>query len=562
MGGRQRSGRPTQHGGRDPIPDEGLALAREAYERGEWSEAHVRLTTLDQCGSLTADDLGRLSILAYLLGRDDECIDLLVRAYHEHLNNGVDAEAARCACWLGYLLTDQGKAAGGAAWFARGQALIDDGDLDCSALGFLQAATGFAAFAAGEYSAAVVAFDEASTIAARFGDRDLTTLVGLGFGHSLVKEGERARGVAVLDEVMVAVTAGEVSPIMNGLAYCAVIDVCQEIFDLRRAREWTAELARWCDAHPDLTPFRGQCLVHRAEIMQHHGAWVDALEEAEAARQRLSTPVEQPALGLADYRRGELHRLRGEFTEAEDAYNHARRWGHSAQPGLALLWLAMGRTQEAAVAVHQALAEAEDAGGRARVLAAHVEIALAVDDVTAARRSVGELAEIAAEFASPLLDAVASRAHGWVLLAEGDAVAADIELRRTWEAWQELEAPYEAARTRELIGLARRAQGDETSARMELEAAGWVYRRLGADPDLRHVDQLMAPDAHRSDHELTRRETEVLRMVAEGLTNKAIATELFLSERTVDRHVSNLLAKLGVSSRTAATAYAYQHGLV
>ncbi len=346
MGGRQRSGRPTQHGGRDPIPDEGLALAREAYERGEWSEAHVRLTTLDQRGSLTADDLRRLSILAYLLGRDDECIDLLVRAYHEHLNNGVDAEAARCACWLGYLLTDQGKAAGGAAWFARGQALIDDGDLDCSALGFLQAATGFAAFAAGEYSAAVVAFDEASTIAARFGDRDLTTLVGLGFGHSLVKKGERARGVAVLDEVMVAVTAGEVSPIMNGLAYCAVIDVCQEIFDLRRAREWTAELARWCDAHPDLTPFRGQCLVHRAEIMQHHGAWVDALEEAEAARQRLSTPVEQPALGLADYRRGELHRLRGEFTEAEDAYNHARRWGHSAQPGLALLWLAMGRTQD------------------------------------------------------------------------------------------------------------------------------------------------------------------------------------------------------------------------
>jgi len=562
MGAPERPGLPRKPEGRDAATDAELAHARQSFDQGAWGDAHARLSAVDERAGLGSEDLDRLATVAFLLGREDGSIDLLIRLYHEHLSRGAEAEAARCACWLGFVLTDRGRTAAGAGWFARAQGLVDDGDLDCSALGFLRVAAGFAAYAEEDHAAALVAFDEGATIGARFGDRDLGVLAGLGRGHALVRTGEKARGLAMLDEVMVAVTAGEVSPIMKGLAYCAVIEICQEVFELRRAREWTADLTRWCDSHPDLAPFRGQCLVRRAEIMQHHGAWGDAMEETEAARQRLSTPAGQPALGLAYYQQGELHRLRGEYTEAEEAYRQAGQWGHDPQPGLARLWLALGRMDAALAAIGNALDVARDGGARARMLVAYVEIAVAARDVAAARASVDELQAIAANFATPLLDAVSASLRGSVLLAEGDGEAAVDVLRRAWDAWQELEAPYEAARTRMLLGLALRRLGDEISARMELEAAGWAFRQLGATPDVERVEELTAPSADRSRRGLTRRATQVLRMVAAGRTNKAIAAELFLSERTVDRHVSNLLAKLGVGPRTAATAYAYEHDLV
>jgi DNA-binding NarL/FixJ family response regulator len=302
--------------------------------------------------------------------------------------------------------------------------------------------------------------------------------------------------------------------------------------------------------------------VHRAEIMQLQGAWPDAMEEAQRACDRLSQPGGPPDLvGMAFYQLAELHRLRGEFAKAEQAYRQASRFGRRPQPGLAQLRLAQGQVDAAVAAIRTALDEAPNRVARSRLLAVYVDIALSATDVPSARAAADELAEIAAQIDAPLLRAVAARATGAVLVAEGDLRAALAALRKAWAAWQELEAPYEAARVRVLVGLVCRALHDEDTAAMELDAARQVFAQLGAAPDLARVDAYSGGRPVAEASGLSPREVEVLRLVAAGKTNQGIATELFLSEKTVERHVSNILAKLGVGSRTGAAAYAFEHGI-
>jgi ATP/maltotriose-dependent transcriptional regulator MalT len=383
-----------------------------------------------------------------------------------------------------------------------------------------------------------------------------------GQGRALIRQGEIERGVVLLDEAMVAVTSDEVSAAVAGNVYCSVIEACSDIFDLRRAQEWTAALDRWCSTQPDQVPFRGHCMLRRSEILQIHGAWTEAMDEADRARERFSESTQKRAAGAAFFRLGDLHRLRGEFEEAEQAYRDANHLGASPQPGIAQLRLIQGQIDAARMAIRHLLAEAGEINQRARALDACVEIMLAAGVVNDARAAADELEQIAAGVKAPLLQAISERSTGAVRLAEGDVDGALAILRKSLNAFQELVVPYEEARVQFLIAKACQKLDDCDTAEMELDAARRIFGQLGAVPDLARVEAFMKDSKSGGSDLLTQREVEVLKLVAAGMTNREIASKLFISEKTVARHLSNIFVKLDLSSRAAATAYAYKNELV
>jgi DNA-binding CsgD family transcriptional regulator len=539
-----------------------LARGREAAGRLAWADAYAALSRADQSSALAVEDLELLGTAAYLLGRVEECLWALQRAQQLHAKAGESRRAARCAFWLAFHLGSRGELAQAGGWLTRANRLLEHEPQDCAERGYLLLPLAVQHIEADDNPAAQEISAQAAGIGRHAGDADLVALALHVQGRALVRLGRVREAMATFDEAMVAVVAGELSPVVVGTVYCSMLEACQEILEWRRAREWTEALTAWCGKQPDMVTFSGRCLVHRAEILHLHGAWPESVEEAKRAGERLAHAADSYATGAAFYRQAEVYRVLGDFTAAEGAYEQASRWGRQPQPGLALLRLAQGRTDAAQAASRRLVAETTDRLGRAKLLPAQVEIMLAVGDVQAARDAAGELTETAERYDTLALRAVAGHARGAVLLADGDARAAVVALRGAWQAWQELEAPYEAARVRVLVGLGCRALGDEEAAAMELEAARTVFARLGAAPDLARLTALAHREAAWKAHGLTQRELQVLRLVATGTTNHAIARQLFVAEKTIDRHVSNILTKLGVSSRAAATAYAYQHRLL
>jgi DNA-binding CsgD family transcriptional regulator/tetratricopeptide (TPR) repeat protein len=539
-----------------------IERGRESYARRAWRDAYEALTLADQVTPLSVEDLDLLATSAYMLGRDDDYVSALERAHQLSLDGGDGPRAVRCALWMGMNLMTRGEVGRGTAWLGRARRLVERQPSECVERGLLLLPLMFEHEAAGDRAAAIAVAAEAVAIGERCGDADLFALAAQSQGILLIGQGRVVEGLRLLDEAMLAVTAGALSPIVNGFVYCGVIMGCQAAYEPRRAREWTAALTRWCEQQPDLVSFTGTCLVHRAEIMQLHGAWPDALAEARRASERCVLAGNAAAAAQAAYRQGEVHRLQGEFAAAEEAYRDARRGGYEPQPGLALLRLAQGNGEAATAAIRRLVGETSEPAKRAALLPAYVEIMLAAGDVEAARGAGRELREIGERHESEMMDAIVAQARGAIDLAAGDAGAALVDLRRAHELWRELEAPFEAARTRVLMGRACAALGDDDTASMEFEAAREVFARLGAAPDLEHADGLMRRSRPGDAHGLTARELEVLRRVAAGASNREIAVALVISEHTVARHVQNIFAKLGVSSRTAAGAFAFSHHLV
>jgi ATP/maltotriose-dependent transcriptional regulator MalT len=536
-----------------------LEQGREAYARRAWQEAYDALVRADAASPLGAEDLDLLATTCFMVARDDESVAALERAHRLYLERGETRRAVQCAIWTCLNLATRGEVGPASGWFGRAQRLLEKED-DSAQRGYLLLPVMFEHEAAGDFETASAVAAEAAEIGERFGDRDLFALATHGQGAMLIKHGRVQEGLSLLDEAMVAVTADELSPIVTGIVYCGVILACQGVFEARRAREWTLALERWAKEQPQMVAFTGRCLVHRAEILQLQGAWREALEEASRAGERFEQ-TRNRAAGLAHYRRGDLLRLRGELAASEEAYRAASRFGWEPQPGLAQLRLANGRTDAAAASIRRARAETTEPLKLAVLLPAYVEIMLESGELEEARTACRELEAIAERYKSAMLRAMVAHARGAVALADGDARAALGPLRESWQAWQALDAPYEVARTRVLVGRACRALGDEDSALLELEAARAAFAELGAALELARVEALLRR-APTEMHGLSGRELDVLRLVAAGKSNREIAEALVISEHTVARHVQNIFGKLGLSSRTAAAAFAFEHELV
>jgi DNA-binding CsgD family transcriptional regulator len=538
----------------------GLDQGRGAFREHRWTEAFESFREADRQGGLPAADLERLATAEILTGHAATGLESLTRAHEEYLVVGDIVGAARCAAWLALHLMNTGEGARAGGWLARGQRLVAELAEPSSVEGLLLIPLSLGKLYGGDPAGALVSFSHAAELGQRFQDRDLSALALLGSGQATLELGRAEEGLRMFDEVMVAVTAGELSAVPSGIAYCAVIGNCQVAFDLQRALEWTAALDRWCRARPDMVAFSGQCQAHRAELFRLHGAWAEALAAAGEAQDRSGRGDPQARYG-GYYQQGEVQRLTGKLEAAEASFLEAARSGYEPQPGLALLMLARGDAKQAQTMIRRAAGLA-DVATRRHLLPALVDIELAVPDPGAARQGAEELIRFARECPLPLVRAAAYQADGAVRLDERDPAGASRALRQAWRLWLELGVPYEAARCRVLLGRACRDLGDEASARMEFEAAHTEFLELGAAPAAAWTASLMRKgDDGGEPGPLTAREAEVLRLVASGQGNRAIAAQLFLSEKTVARHISNIFLKLGLSSRAAATRYAVEHGL-
>lgn len=527
----------------------------------KWGDTYRRLIKDRERGSLEPDAVEELSLAAYLTGRNTEGLQILEQAHQGHLERGETIRAVRCAFWLGLMLLNEGQMARSSGWIARGERLLTN-EKDCAEKGLLMIPGAIGALYSGYPEKAQKILEEATAIGEEFGDGDLISLGRLGHGQALVELGHVGKGLSLLDEAMVTVETDEVLPVVNGIVYCAVIETCRKVWDLRRAQEWTSAFTRWCEAHPDIVPFRGQCLVRRAEMIQFHGEWLKALDETGNACDLLTRPPGEPAAGEAYYRRAELYRLLGDNGSAEDSYHEAAKWGRSPQPGLALLRLAQGHSHAAETSIRNTLQEAQTAKKRAELLPAVVSIMVAAKQTGEAREASEELYMIAREFDVPYLHAMSAYCKGAVLFADGDAQPALDHLHKASNVWNTLHLPYESARTRELKGLIYRELNDNDNSDTELTAAKWLFEQLQATPDVQRVNRSLNAKRHHETYGLTLRELQVLRLVAFGKSNKSIADELFISERTVDRHVSNIFSKLVVSSRTEATSFALKNRIL
>jgi tetratricopeptide (TPR) repeat protein len=454
-----------------------LARGRDAFARESWSETYQALMAADSAAPLEPEDLERLAAAANLVGEEATCIDALTRAHHGFLERADPIAAARNAVRLAFTMFErpalQSQATG---WLARARRLFDECATDCADRGFLLCAEAFLRVRSNDPAGAESLFSQAVEVGARFKNRDVIALARHGQGRALLFQNRAAEGFAMLDEVMVSVTCGEVDPIISGVVYCSVLSACHDLFDLRRAKEWTTALSGWCDAHPDMM-FRGECLVRRSEMLQLEGAWDEALAEAEHACARLSERSHPRDVGTSPYRAAELYRLRGEFQKAEELYRRASQAGRNPHPGLALLRLAQGQVEASAVAIRHELEQRRSPAVRAETLRAAVEILLAAKDTAAAHSHAEELMRTANTLEAPFLRAASAAASGAVALAEGDAAGAMTLLREACAIWRDVEAPYEIARTRELTGLAYRRLGDEEGAQARRGAPRIAHHR-------------------------------------------------------------------------------------
>lgn len=535
-----------------------LAEARAALDTGAWETAHAAFSACDRA-TLTAADLDAAADAAWWTSRLDESIELRQLAHSRYLEQG-EALRAAYAAWLLYFdYLEKGMSGSASGWLQRARRLLEPVP-ESAEHGYLALADSGVLADKGDLSGSREAIERALEIGRRTDDRALVAMAIQNLGRNLIAAGAMSEGIALLDEAMTAALADGLPPLFTGWIFCDVLGACLQVADLGRAGEWSDAALRWCAARNVTRSFHGLCLLYRLQVTTAHGWWDEAETEAGRASDYLAS-LHPYLSGEALYTLGEIRRRRGDFTGAERMFAKAHGLGREPQPGLALVRLAQGKTTSAAGALQAALRDPPaNLIDRSRLLSAAVEIFLADGNPEAARSCCTELDRLADPAQSPLLTATADAANGAMAFASGDPATAIALLRRAWALWQDLRLPYEAARVRILMGRANRADGNEERARLEIEAGLEELERLGAAYDAQEARALLQRRPTAAG--LSSREVEILRLVASGRTNREIATELSLSAHTVVRHVHNIYTKVGVSSRAAATAFAFEHDLV
>jgi len=535
-----------------------LAEARAALASCDWPRARDLLDrAVTTTPSAEAERLDALGEALWWLGRIEECIEARVRAHALFEQHGSRTCAGQAAIWLYEHHCFMARPAMAGGWLRRARRSLE-GDEESVAWGNLLLREAEQLHGAGELGAAIDNSTNALALARRLTSTDLEAEALQAIGRILIDDGRHREGMAHLDEAMLLAVEGRLSPYATGKVHCSVIGACEDVGDLRRAAEWTEAASRWAAHHP-FAVFPGLCRVKRAELLQRKGEWQQAEREARLACDELAS-VKIGSAAAAWIEVGEIRRRIGDLDGAEEAFGHADELCCTPTAGLALLRLAQGRPAAAATIIDDALAGGTSrALTRARLLPAKVQVSVAAGRLDEAADAAEELERIADRYGTDAFAASAALSRGRLQLAAGDPSAC-ATLRRAVERWQQLEVPYEAASAQLLLGEACRIAGDRDASDSALRSAIATFDRLGAAYDARHAREL------RSDHTrpagLTEREAEVLRLVAKGCTNKEIARTLCLSDKTIARHVSNIFTKTGATTRSAATAFAFESGIV
>lgn len=535
-----------------------LAAAREAARRGDWSTCYEQVANLD-LDNLEGPDLLLVADAAWWTLELEASMAARQRAYRSFAGAGDHQRAAWCGWFLWFDYRFKGDTAVASSWLRRAERHLE-GDRSGEAAGYVLVATATAALDRGDLAGANHLAVEALTEGRRIGSADVVALATETLGRVAIDEGRSDEGRTLLDDAMCSVVAGELSPLASGLLFCDVLTTCMEQADLKRAAEWTTVALAWCDAQSTITPYHGVCRVHGVEVRALQGQWAEAEADGVRACDELIR-LEPAAAGHAYYAIGDIRRRRGDLAGADKAFSRANELGRWPQPGLALLRLAQGRHDDARSLLSVRAGDLPTALlSRCEMLAAQVEVAIAVGDLEGAEEAAGVLGE-EAEGREPLLGAIAASAAARLALSRMDAGAALAHATRAVEGFRALGLPHEIGRALVVRAQAAQAQGDSESARLDLDAACAALESLGAVADLRAVAEIRGEAAARPAG-LTPREVEVLRLVATGLTDRQIAEALALSEHTVGRHLQNIFTKIGVATRAAATSFAYSHGLV
>lgn len=535
-----------------------LTQARAAYAKRSWTEAFSAFAVVDSSGQLGPTDMELFAMTAFMLGRVREMLDIEEHAHHAYLEEGDRLNAARTGLWLAMNLASRGKFPQASGWVEVSERLLESEPDDCVARGYALMPAMLRSAAMGNFDEVADLGGRAADIGRRFNDADLTALAAQTRARALLSMSRTEEGLRLLDEVMISVTGSQLSPMATGLVYCSILEGCYEAHAFTRAAQWTQALTDWCGEQPDLVAFNDQCLAHRSEILRLQGAWTQAATEAKRAG---DAGARFQIAAQAHYQLGEIQRMRGEFAAAEATYHKVALDGGEPMPGLALLKLAEGHPEAAHTLLAEALSEATSPFDRIQLLVAFNETSIAVGNLSDAASTASELSEIAESTGTEAHVGWAAQAEGRLALAENRLTQAVVHFKSAKGVWQSLSFPYELARCRVDLSRALKARGDDAGAVRECKAARSTFVELGAMPDTRTIDTLINPPRSEWPAGLTDREVEVLRMVSSGATNRAIAADLVVSERTIDRHVSNIFTKIDVSTRAAATAWAIRNGL-